>query len=86
MGAFLISVAAAALVASGQSPKCGRGGCGGVPSMRPGAHTTRGAVALGHTPEFYSNPELAQMMLAGTQFVPGDLEVDTTPSAKLGKK
>jgi len=38
---------------------------------------------LGHRPEFYMMPDLAKMMLGGIQFVLGDLEADTTPSAKL---
>jgi hypothetical protein len=42
--------------------------------------------ALGHTPTLFSNPLTAQMMLNGLQFVLGDLDADTTPSAKLPKK
>ena len=38
---------------------------------------------LGHRPEFYMMPDLVKMMLGGIQFVLGDLEADTTPSAKL---
>ena len=38
---------------------------------------------LGHRPEFYSNPNLVKLILGGIQFVLGDLEADTTPSAKL---
>ena len=38
---------------------------------------------LGHRPEFYSNPDLVKLMLGGIQFVLGDLEADTTPSAKF---
>jgi type 1 glutamine amidotransferase len=42
---------------------------------------------LGHTPLLLATPQLAQMVLAGTQFALGDLDADTTPSAKLaGKK
>jgi uncharacterized protein len=39
---------------------------------------------LGHTPLLLGTPHLAQMVLAGTQFALGDLDADTTPSAKLG--
>lgn len=39
--------------------------------------------AMGHTPTLFANPGLAEMMLAGIQFVLGDLPADTTPSAKL---
>ena len=38
---------------------------------------------LGHRPDFYMMPDLVKMMLGGIQFVLGDLEADTTPSAKL---
>jgi type 1 glutamine amidotransferase len=38
---------------------------------------------LGHRPEFYMMPDLVKLMLGGIQFVLGDLEADTTPSAKL---
>jgi len=40
---------------------------------------------LGHRPEFYMMPDLVKLMLGGIQFVLGDLEADTTPSAKLAK-
>lgn len=40
---------------------------------------------LGHRPEFYMMPDLVTLMLGGIQFVLGDLEADTTPSAKLAK-
>jgi len=40
---------------------------------------------LGHRPEFYSNPDLVKLILGGIQFVLGDLEADTTPSAKLSR-
>jgi type 1 glutamine amidotransferase len=40
---------------------------------------------LGHRPEFYMMPDLVKLMLGGIQFVLGDLEADTTPSAKLTK-
>ena len=39
---------------------------------------------LGHRPDFYMMPDLVKMMVGGIQFVLGDLEADTTPSAKLG--
>jgi type 1 glutamine amidotransferase len=38
---------------------------------------------LGHRPEFYMMPDLVKMMLGGIQFVLGDLDADTTPSAQL---
>jgi type 1 glutamine amidotransferase len=38
---------------------------------------------LGHRPEFYMMPDLVKLMLGGIQFVLGDLEADTTPSARL---
>lgn len=38
---------------------------------------------LGHRPEFYMNPDLVKLMVGGIQFVLGDLDADTTPSAKL---
>jgi type 1 glutamine amidotransferase len=40
---------------------------------------------LGHRPEFYMMPDLVKLMLGGIQFVLGDLEADTTPSAKLAR-
>jgi len=42
--------------------------------------------AMGHTPELFMTPPLAAHVLAGIQFVLGDLEDDTTPSAKLSAK
>jgi len=42
--------------------------------------------ALGHTPTLLETPETAQFILAAVQFVLGDLDADTTPSAKLAKK
>jgi type 1 glutamine amidotransferase len=41
---------------------------------------------LGHNPTLYSTPRLADYMLAGIQFILGDLEADTTPSARLTGK
>ncbi len=38
---------------------------------------------LGHRPEFYMMPDLVKLIAAGIQFVLGDLDADTTPSAKL---
>jgi type 1 glutamine amidotransferase len=38
--------------------------------------------ALGHTPAFFSVPALSDFFFRGIQFVLGDLEADTTPSAK----
>ena len=40
---------------------------------------------LGHRPDFYMMPDLVKLMLGGIQFVLGDLEADTTPSAKVGE-
>jgi type 1 glutamine amidotransferase len=42
--------------------------------------------ALGHSSLLFGTPPMAQMVLAGIQFVLGDLEADMTPSAKLAKK
>ncbi|HEV2272538.1 MAG TPA: ThuA domain-containing protein [Acidobacteriaceae bacterium] len=39
--------------------------------------------ALGHTPTLFERPDFAEMIFGGIQFVLGDLQVDTTPSAKL---
>jgi type 1 glutamine amidotransferase len=41
--------------------------------------------ALGHTPAFFASPDLSDFFFRGIQFVLGDLEADTTPSAKMGK-
>jgi len=38
-------------------------------------------VGLGHRPEFYENGPMQQMLLAGVQFVLGDLDADTTPDS-----
>lgn len=69
-------------------------GCG-RPCVRPDAdyalswiHTYgKGRVfftALGHTPAFFTSANLSDFFFRGIQFVLGDLEADTTPSAKLG--
>jgi type 1 glutamine amidotransferase len=42
--------------------------------------------ALGHSVLLFGTPQTAQMILGGIQFVLGDLEADTTPSAKLAAK
>jgi len=42
--------------------------------------------AMGHTPTLFAHPALAEHILAGIQFVLGDLEADTTPSARLAAK
>ena len=42
--------------------------------------------ALGHSTLLFGTPTMAQMILGGIQFVLGDLESDTTPSAKLSLK
>lgn len=36
---------------------------------------------LGHRPDFYMMPDLVKLVAGGIQFVLGDLEADTTPSA-----
>ena len=41
---------------------------------------------LGHNPTLFTTPPLARYFLAGIQFILGDLEADTTPSAKLPVK
>ncbi len=41
---------------------------------------------LGHRPEFYMMPDLVKLMLGGIQFVLGDLEADTRPSAVAGRQ
>jgi type 1 glutamine amidotransferase len=40
--------------------------------------------SLGHTPAFFTAANLSDFFFRGIQFVLGDLEADTTPSAKLG--
>ena len=42
--------------------------------------------ALGHSVLLFGTPTMAQLILNGIQFVLGDLEADTTPSAKLPTK
>jgi type 1 glutamine amidotransferase len=42
--------------------------------------------ALGHSSLLFGTPQMAQMVFAGIQFVLGDLEADTTPSAKKSSK
>ena len=42
--------------------------------------------ALGHTPAFFASPNLSDFFFRGIQFVLGDLEADTTPSAKVGPR
>ncbi len=39
--------------------------------------------AMGHTPTLFADPAMAQHILAAIQFVLGDLEADTTPSARI---
>lgn len=41
---------------------------------------------IGHLPTFFETPTMAKFFLAGIQFVLGDLDADTTPSAKLTAK
>ena len=38
--------------------------------------------ALGHRPEFYESAEMQRLVLAGVQFVLGDLDADATPSGR----
>ena len=40
----------------------------------------------GHTPTLFMTPMLAEHILAGIQFVLGDLEADATPSARVTAK
>ena len=40
--------------------------------------------SLGHTPAFFTVPNLSDFFFRGIQFVLGDLQADTTPSTKLG--
>lgn len=42
--------------------------------------------ALGHTPAFFGSADLSDFFFRGIQFVLGDLDADTTPSAKIGAK
>ncbi len=42
--------------------------------------------ALGHSVLLFGTPQLSRMVFAGIQFALGDLEADTTPSAKLSGK
>jgi type 1 glutamine amidotransferase len=42
--------------------------------------------ALGHKVLLFGTPQMAQMVFAGIQFVLGDLEADTTPSARKSSK
>jgi type 1 glutamine amidotransferase len=41
---------------------------------------------LGHNPTLFDSPELAKYFLAGIQYILGDLDADSTPSAKLPVK
>jgi hypothetical protein len=41
---------------------------------------------LGHDILLFGTPQMAQMILNGVQFVLGDLDADTTPSAKEASK
>jgi len=41
--------------------------------------------SLGHNPDAFWTPVILQHFLAGFQFALGDLEADTTPSAKLAR-
>lgn len=42
--------------------------------------------ALGHTPAFFASEDLSDFFFRGIQFVLGDLEADTTPSARQRKR
>ena len=41
---------------------------------------------MGHRLDFYVSANMQQLIFAATQFILGDLDADTTPSAKLGRK
>lgn len=41
---------------------------------------------IGHLPTFFETPVMAQFFLSGIQFVLGDLDADTTPSAKVAAR
>ena len=41
---------------------------------------------LGHTPTLFMTTALSEFILRGIQFALGDLDADTTPSAKLASK
>jgi type 1 glutamine amidotransferase len=41
--------------------------------------------ALGHTPAFFATPNLSDFFFRGIQFVLGDLDADSTPSAKRSR-
>jgi type 1 glutamine amidotransferase len=41
---------------------------------------------LGHTTTLYTSPQWVQHMLAAVQFILGDLDADTTPSARLARQ
>jgi type 1 glutamine amidotransferase len=43
-------------------------------------------VGLGHRPEFYETPNMQKMILAGIQFILGDVAADTTPGNKVTKE
>jgi hypothetical protein len=40
---------------------------------------------LGHTPAFFATPNLSDFFFRGIQFVLGDLDADSTPSAKRSR-
>ena len=42
--------------------------------------------AMGHLPTYFATPAFANLVLRGIQFALGDLELDTTPSARLTGK
>jgi type 1 glutamine amidotransferase/sugar phosphate isomerase/epimerase len=42
--------------------------------------------AMGHQPTLFMSPEISRFLLAAIQFMLGDLEADTTPSAKLAAR
>jgi type 1 glutamine amidotransferase len=42
--------------------------------------------ALGHQPTLFMWPEISRFMLAAFQFMLGDLDVDSTPSARIARK
>ena len=42
--------------------------------------------AMGHLPTYFATPAFSELVLSGIQFVLGDLEADTTPSAYLSTR
>jgi type 1 glutamine amidotransferase len=65
-------------------PKCTRSdGDYGVSWIRSYGKGRIFCTPLGHTPDLYTEPVWGKHLLAAIQFMLGDLDADTTPSAKL---